>query len=74
MDKEFLDVLQEINDEIDWENATSLIDDDILSSFDIISVIVALDDHYDISIPAEEVVPANFNSASSMYELVQRLL
>ena len=33
----------------------------------------ALVDEFDIAVPAKEVVPANFNSAQGIYEMVLRL-
>ena len=53
--------------------AAALIDDGILNSFDILQIISELNDAYDISIPASEIVPANFNSAKALYEMVKRL-
>ena len=57
----------------DFVPCTTLIDDGILDSFDILQIISALNDEYDISIPAGEIVPKNFNSAKALYEMVQRL-
>ena len=50
-----------------------LIDDGILDSFDILQIISALNEEYDISIPASEIMPQNFNSAEALYKMVQRL-
>lgn len=71
--EELIKLLEDIRDDIDFANATDLIDGKVLTSFDIIQIISVLDDEYDISIPASEIVPANFNSAESIYALVQKL-
>ncbi len=71
---ELLEVLSDVRDDVDFEHETALVDDHIISSFDILSIISALNDEYDISIPASEIVPANFNSAKGLYDMVQRLL
>ncbi len=71
--EEFITLLEDVRDDIDFANETSLIDDKVLSSFDIIQIIAAIDDEYDVAIPATEIIPANFNSAKAMYELVERL-
>ena len=71
--EELLEVLQDVKDDADFENCTTLIDDGVLDSFDLLQSIAALNDTYDISIPASEIVPANFNSAEAMYRMVQRL-
>ncbi|MBE5823468.1 MAG: acyl carrier protein [Butyrivibrio sp.] len=71
--EELLDILSEIKDDVDFETEDKLIDDGILDSFDILQIISALNDEYDISIPASEIIPENFNSAESLWEMVQRL-
>ena len=70
---ELLELLKDVRDDIDFENCTDLIDGKVLSSFDIIQIISAVDDEFDVSIPAAEIVPANFNSAEALYRLIQRL-
>ena len=71
--EELIELLKDVRDDIDFENTENLIDGKILTSFDIIQIISTLDDEYDISIPASEIVPANFNSAKAIHALVQKL-
>jgi len=71
--EELLNILSEIKDDVDFETEDKLIDDGILDSFDILQIISALNDEYDISIPASEIIPENFNSAESLWDMVQRL-
>ena len=70
---ELIQILSDVKDDVDFTNCTTLIDDGILNSFDILQIISELNDAYDISIPASEIVPANFNSAKALYEMVKRL-
>lgn len=70
---ELIRLLDDIKEDVDFENCKTLIDDHILDSFDILQIISTLNDNYDISIPASEIVPANFNSAEAMLALVNRL-
>ncbi len=69
-----LDILNELHPEVDFETCTTLIDDKILDSFDIVTIVAEVDSEYDVAIPAEELVPENFNSAKSLYALIQKLL
>ncbi|MCR5237469.1 MAG: acyl carrier protein [Lachnospiraceae bacterium] len=71
--EELIKILQDVRDDVDFENTKDLIDGKVLTSFDIIQLITSLDDEYDISIPASEIVPANFNSAEAIYALIKRL-
>lgn len=68
-----LNVLKEIDGSIDWENEKRLIDDRIIDSFEVISLISELEDNFDIEIDAEEIVPENLNSVESIWKMVQRL-
>ena len=72
MDK-ILEILTSIRADVDYVNETALIDDGILDSFDIVSVVGELCDAFDITITAEDIEPENFNSAAAMLALVERL-
>ena len=50
-----------------------LIDDGILDSFDIISIVNELNEHYDIEIDVDDLEPENFNSVEAMLELIHTL-
>lgn len=69
-----LDILTELHPEVDYDTCTTLIDDKILDSFDIVTIVAEVDAEYDVAIPAEELVPENFNSAANLYALIQRLM
>lgn len=68
-----IDILSELVEDVDFESCNTLIDDGVLSSLDIIQLIGALNDEFDISIPATEIIPANFNSVDAMCAMVERL-
>lgn len=69
-----IDILMDLHPEVDFETCTTLIDDKILDSFDIISIITEVNTEYDVAIPAEEIIPENFNSAEALFELIEKLL
>lgn len=71
--EELLEILEDIQPDVDFETAENLIDDHLLDSLSIISLIAELEDTFDISIPAVEIIPANFNSAGAMWEMIQKL-
>ena len=70
---ELLEILNEIDDTIDYETETGLSDDHLLDSFAIISLVSELEDAFDISIDAAEMTPENFNSAENLWKMVERL-
>ncbi len=71
--EKLMDILMELDDSIDWENETALIDDRILDSFGVISLISELEDQFNIEIEASEIIPQNLNSAEAIWKMVQRL-
>lgn len=68
-----IELLQEIKEDIDFENETALIDDELLDSFDILQLISAIDDEFEVSIPAAMIIPDNFNSAEALWNMIQEL-
>ena len=70
---ELIEILEHLHPEVDFDTCTTLIDDKILDSFDIITLISEINEEFAVVIPAEEIVPENFNSAQALYELVTRL-
>jgi acyl carrier protein len=69
-----LNILSELHPEVDFRTETKLIDNQILDSFDIVTIVAEIDGEYDVQIPAEELIPENFNSAAALYALVEKLL
>ena len=70
---EIIAILKELHPDVDYETNTALVDDRIIDSFDIISNVAEIDDRLDVQIPAEEIIPENFNSAKALAALVARL-
>ncbi len=71
---EFISMLKEIKPGVDFENEEALVDDGLIESLDIISIISEISDRYGVQIPSDEIIPDNFNSAEALYELVQDLM
>jgi acyl carrier protein len=68
-----LEILEGLHPDVDFKACDRLIDDQILDSFDIVSLIAEISTEFDVNIPAEEIVPENFNSAEALYRLIERL-
>ncbi len=67
-----LGILTGIRGDIDFENETRLIDDNILASLDIVAIVGEFNDEFDVEISVEDLVPDNFNSLDAMVELITR--
>ena len=70
---EILTILQDLHPDVDFESCDTLIDDGILDSFDIVTIIAEISDAFDVKIGAEQIVPENFNSAAAMFRMIRRL-
>lgn len=71
--EQLLEILKDIQPDVDYENCTSLIDDELLDSFAILSIVSELEDAFDVEITPVDIIPENFNSAQALWEMVQRL-
>ena len=67
------ELLKGIRPDVDFENETALIDDGILDSFDVVSIISEIDDVFGVQIRINELDPENFNSVESIGNLIQKL-
>lgn len=70
---ELLSILKGICPKVDFVNEKKLIDDGLLDSFDIISIVNELNEHYDIEIDVDDLEPDNFNTVEAMLELIEKL-
>ncbi|MBC5714286.1 acyl carrier protein [Roseburia sp. BX1005] len=69
--EEFLKLLKKIKPNVDFTKEQALVDDGLLESLDIISIISEVAEVYGVLIPSDEIIPDNFNSAEAMYELIE---
>ena len=72
MDK-LIEILEEIQPDVDYRECTTLIDDGLLDSFAILSIVGEIEDEFGVSVTPAEIIPENFNSAEALWAMVQRL-
>lgn len=70
---ELISILTELHDDVDFAHETGLIEKGILNSLDIVSIITEVSDRLEVTIPAEEIMPENFDSAQALWDLICRL-
>lgn len=71
--EQLLEILKGIRPDVDFENETALIDDGILDSFDVVSIISEIDNEFGVQIRITELDPDNFNSAEAIWNLIQEM-
>lgn len=73
MKEQIIEILEDIQPEADYETCQTLIDDHILTSLDVLSLVAELEDEFDVTIPTVEIIPSNFNSVDVIAAMVDRL-
>lgn len=69
-----LNILKELHEDIDFEAEERMVDDKILDSFDLVTLVTELGDEFDIEITAKDFVAENFNSVDALSEMIERLM
>lgn len=69
-----VEILTDLHPDVDFETCDTLIDDKILDSFDIVSLISEINNEWDVTVPADKIDPQYFNSAAALAELIEELL
>ena len=70
--EKLLAALAEVRDDVDFEDGLGLVEEGVIDSLDLTQIIAALDEAFDIHIPAGEIEPENFNSVRDMLAMVHR--
>ncbi len=70
---ELMEILEEMRPDVDFKAEKALIDDGILDSFDVISLVGELNDAFDIEIKPSDLIPANFNNVDAIMALITKL-
>ena len=73
MEEKLMEILNDLRPDVEFEKETKLIDDGVLDSFDIVSLVSDLNSEFDIEINVMDLEPVNFNSVKAMLELIVRL-
>ena len=71
--EKLIEILTSLHPDVDFATTSDLVDDGILDSLDIVTLVTEIDATFDVTIPAEEIVPENFNSAEALFALIERL-
>lgn len=72
MRETLLDLLEENCPGVDFEHETALVDDEILESLDIVSIVAEIMNTFDVEIGVDDLLPENFNSVDAMLDLIER--
>lgn len=65
-------ILEDINEDVDFENESALVDDGLIDSMDITAIIVEIEAAFHARINASQIEPENFNSVDAILETIRR--
>lgn len=71
MEEKLFEILEEICPDVDFHSEESLIDDGLVASLDLVTIVNELVDAFDIELTVDDLVPENFNSAQSMLRMIE---
>ena len=72
MKAQILSILGEIRPEYDFSADVNFIDEGMLDSFDIVSLVDAIDESFGISVSGADILPENFSSVEAIEALIKR--
>ena len=70
MEEKILQFLGEIRPEFDFSASSNFIEEGMLDSFDIVSLVDSLDREFEVSIDGLDIIPENFSSVNTISELL----
>lgn len=71
--EKLLSILKDIKSDVDFEKETELVDAGILDSLDIVAIIDAIEESFGLEIDPDNIDPDNFQSADTIWAMIQRL-
>jgi acyl carrier protein len=67
------EILKEIRPEFDFTTSSDFIADGMLDSFDMVTLVSALDKNFGISIPGTDILPEHFKNVGTIEALLRQV-
>lgn len=71
--EQLLELLKEVKSDIDYEKETDLVDEGLLDSLEIVAIITSIEEKFGVEIDPDEIDPDNFQSAVTMWEMIEKI-
>lgn len=71
--EKLIEILEELKPDVEFTKNTKLVEDKIFDSLGMISLVAELSDEFDIEISPMDIVPENFATVETLYEMIERL-
>lgn len=73
MKEKIIEILESLIPGVEFELETELIDDGVIDSLDLVSLVSELIGEFDVELGVEDLIPENFNSIDAIVQLVERV-
>ena len=71
--EKLIEILEDINPDVEYKTCTDLVSGGYITSFEIVVLVSEIAETFNVKIPAEQIIPENFESVESIYALIQKL-
>ncbi len=71
--EELLRILKGYNEDVDFLTAQGIIDNELIDSMDVVSLVSELEDTFGIEMGMDDIISDNFNTVAAMWDMIQRL-
>lgn len=72
MNEQIYNMLSELRPEFDYKDSENFVEDGLLDSFDIVSLITMLEEKFSCKVDGLDIVPENFCSVDAIVALVEK--
>jgi acyl carrier protein len=72
MKEQIMNILSGLRPEFDFTQDVNFIDEGMLDSFDVVTLVTTLDEIFDISISGTDILPENFESVEKIEALLKK--
>lgn len=72
MNEQIFEMLAELRPEFDYKDSENFVEDGLLDSFDIVSLITMLEEKFSCKVDGLDIVPENFCSVDAIVALVEK--
>lgn len=66
-------LLEDIRPDVDFRAIDTLVSDGFIDSFDIVTIIAAIEEEFAVEISVDSMLPENFESAAAMMSLIEEV-
>lgn len=71
--EKLIEILEDINPDIDYRGRDGLMDQGILTSFEMVLLVTGIKEAFGVTVPAHKITPEHFNSVEAMERLIAEL-